>query len=56
MNSHNKITIGLIHALEESEEPIKQSFQKIWSNVILNEYSALVDYESIDPLAQTQIV
>ncbi len=39
MNSHNKITIGLIHALEESEEPIKQSFQKIWSNVILNEYS-----------------
>ena len=29
MNSHNKITIGLIHALEESEEPIKQSFQNV---------------------------
>ena len=39
MKHQNKIRIGLIHALEESEEPIRQSFQKLWPNVILNEYS-----------------
>ena len=39
MNHREDITIGLIHALEESEEPIRKSFQKIWPEVKLNEYS-----------------
>ena len=33
------ITIGLIHALEESEEPIRESFKSIWPEVNLKEYS-----------------
>lgn len=39
MNHREYITIGLIHALEESEEPIRESFQKIWPEAKLNEYS-----------------
>ena len=39
MNDTKHITIGLIHALEESEEPIRESFQKIWPEAKLNEYS-----------------
>ena len=39
MNRRENITIGLIHALEESEEPIRESFQKIWPEAKLNEYS-----------------
>ena len=39
MNHREYITIGLIHALEESEEPIRDSFQKLWPEVKLNEYS-----------------
>ena len=39
MNINNQKIIALIHALEESEEPIKQSFKKIWPDVILNQYA-----------------
>ena len=39
MNHREDITIGLIHALEESEQPIRDSFQKLWPEVKLNEYS-----------------
>ncbi|MDG2297450.1 MAG: hypothetical protein P8L75_04600 [Gammaproteobacteria bacterium] len=39
MNAHHPKIIALIHALEESEEPIKQSFKKIWPDVILNQYA-----------------
>ena len=39
MNHREYITIGLIHALEESEEPIRESFQKIWPEAKLSEYS-----------------
>lgn len=39
MNINNQKIIALIHALEESEEPIKQSFKKIWPNVTLNQYA-----------------
>ena len=39
MNDTKHITIGLIHALEESEAPIRESFKKIWPEAILNEYS-----------------
>ena len=39
MNHREYITIGLIHALEESEQPIRDSFQKLWPVVKLNEYS-----------------
>jgi Asp/Glu/hydantoin racemase len=39
MNSQHQIKIGLIHALEESEMPIRESFQKIWPEVNLNEYA-----------------
>lgn len=39
MNSQNQTKVGLIHALEESEAPIRESFKKIWPEAILNEYS-----------------
>ena len=39
MNRQNQTKVGLIHALEESEMPIRESFKKIWPEAILNEYS-----------------
>ena len=39
MNRQNQTKVGLIHALEESEAPIRESFKKIWPEAILNEYS-----------------
>lgn len=39
MITDNKKVIGLIHALEESEEPIINSFTKIWPNVVLRQYA-----------------
>lgn len=39
MNRQNQTKVGLIHALEESETPIRESFKKIWPEAILNEYS-----------------
>ena len=39
MNINNQKIIALIHALEESEEPIQQSFKKNWPDVKLNQYA-----------------
>ena len=39
MNVNHQKIIALIHALEESEEPIQQSFKKNWPDVKLNQYA-----------------